>query len=148
MNSEYIEMCKSATEIQELWEPKIGDRVTYKGNVAFIDGFFGTYDDSMEVTLINWEYSLPEKLILLNKILWLPRQEDLQKIYNDFVKGNGLALHHDFNEYVNKTTTIAKQKLELSKLVEMDLTSLWLCFVMEKCFNKFWNAETKSWDGD
>jgi hypothetical protein len=120
MISDYILMCKEAKEIQELWEPKVGDRIINKENNPH-PSFCLPYRDELKQ----------------DKFHWIPRQEDLQSLcmkyhdryytfdvlLDDFCAGWNMpspGLNESFDEY-------------------------WLLFTMDVLFDKEWNHETKKW---
>lgn len=135
MDKEYIEMCRSAEEIQEQWEPKSGDRITHwqefakKRVPAPIEILQkGKYDSLKDST---------GYLRVSTNAVWLPRQEDLIKIYND---SDAVDLVIIFSEWVMKGGFIASEYKQFK-----DMTTLWLCFVMETCYGRRWDTETKKW---
>lgn len=122
MDETYIKMCKEAKEIQELWKPKKGDK-------ALLDSGFIDYIDEL------WDKK---------GFTWLPRQEDLQEIFQE-AHGNGIHVSTVVNlfymwfwdEYNNKQKDCCEQ---------YDWNVLWLCFVMERLYGKYWNSKTESWE--
>lgn len=132
MDTEYIEMCKSAVEIQEQWEPKEGDCV---GNKSNLDYDFTSSEDIEDVKNSGmWMYG----------DYWLPRQEDLQQIYLKPYKG-GLHVSTMVNSFYRWFWEEYNNKIK-SCLEQYDWNEIWLCFVMGTLYNKRWNSETKKWE--
>ena len=145
MNKNYIKMCIQADEIQELWEPKPGDlfyEEYSEKNKQFSkehwldaddhNGSFYHVSDSLD--FINGSHSRYSKQ-LKEKCVYCPSQEDLQEIAfreigltTDLILGMLIDYYNE--EYMGDGN---------------DLTSLWLCFVMEKCFKKRWDSEKEEW---
>lgn len=113
-SKEYIEMCRKAAEIQEVWEPKDGD---------FSTGDFSTGVGSVIV-------QMPSKWSWKPKVIWLPRQDQLQ----DMV---------DWSGYGYKVSTICYQIDEFYEkggIVWGSMEQLWLAFVMHEKYGKKWNG--------
>lgn len=136
MDKTYIEMCRKADEIQGL-TPKVGDRV------VFLDDHNNVIDESIvhinnEGTLTADCHGHPVKNCL--NLYFVPQQEDLQKIIEDNYK-LGLRgpwlLSSSFLRFV--------ENIIPEILIRIDLTTAWLMFVMEKCFNKEWNPISEKW---
>lgn len=121
---EYINMCKKATELQEMWEPKEGDYVYIKrvgdssGHVKCI-GFFNLNSGYLF-------YKDEEKVVIrenMDTVVWLPRDDQLIERstlhWSDIIDYCGLE-HSDY-----------KLSFEIALLK----------IVMYKVFNKVWNVE-------
>jgi hypothetical protein len=122
MDKEYIEMCRSAEEIQEQWEPKEGDITIDKNGLETICPNFGGFDKGY------WKKHTE----------WIMRQEDLQAIALNHESMKGFSswwIMVHFMDFYEKS----------SLSVKLDLTSVWLAFVMETCYGKRWNSEKKCW---
>lgn len=125
MDETYIKMCKEAGEIQELWKPKEGDP------------FECTIGDRVSLKIHDGIYDYTHQV-------WLPRQEDLQEIFQE-AHGNGIHVSTVVNsfyrwfwdEYNNKQKDCCEQ---------YDWNVLWLCFVMDRLYGKIWNSKTESWE--
>lgn len=128
MDETFIKMCKEATEIQEQKELIMdsGDLVINKSNHPH-PSFVFCVNETVELD--------PDKFD------WLPRQEDLQKIHMKFAEfpvqfrfecpDDPMGFNYYYrteNKTINPSIT--------------DLNTLWLCFVMETCYNKRWNGNT------
>lgn len=120
----YIEMCKQAKEIQELWKPEWGD---------------------MAHSILSREkkailYLGPEPLEEKELYIWLPYQEQLQEMVNTRTQSE---YQHDYGLssvfYMFMTTKFTKQTKFFS------LNEWWLMFVMDKKFNKTWDFDKKEW---
>ena len=158
-SDKYIDMCEKSVDIQKLWVSCEGDYVfveypeDYAGNdgikVVFEDhghnkdGLFFDYDNEQY-------YPDAEPLIspyCKKKIIWLPRQDQLQEILDDknphrfllqFIKFSKPAMGKTIETHVE--LGLMKQKTSyIYKLSSME--KLWLTFVMKEKFNKTWNND-------
>ena len=126
MNSDYIKMCKEAKEIQDIWLSGMGnpyDRVVHIANCGNIIG-------NMNWAVINYTPQL-YKEYELSDFIWLPRQEDLQRIADDILHLGIKDLGWNYYWFLEGDGS--------------NLVDGWLEFVMVKCFNKTWNWEINKW---
>lgn len=152
---DYAKMCKEAEEIQNIWVPKVGDKVI-EPDKNFPKWVIGTYNDeainiSNGVVSSNPHYK--------EGLIWLPTQEDLQKIFMDCVECQiQCATLEAFNDWLFRHDCVQKlgslrkgDKTVVTSYNEskhefpfsiMSLNVLWLAFVMEDRFKKVWE-ETK-----
>lgn len=138
----YISMCVEATEIQEGYEPQIGDYAvraceynSYNvGLVAWryeqhnlwwmlLDGWDG-------ITLKNGQSDFYEKL------LWIPRQDQLQKLAKTCECNDPLCLNIDFAGFLRDLPCPAPEGSD-------SFEQLWMSFMMKIRYNKIWDG--KSW---
>jgi len=112
--SEYIEMCRRAAEIQDIWEPNSGD-FTYLADIQSVNIF--AYGQKRECSEI-----------------WLPRQDQLQEMVYNEDRPRAWDLFCDFDEFI---ITHSRENGDYTLSAEQ----LWLAFVMHENFNKKWNGE-------
>lgn len=160
----YIEMCRKAEEIQDLWEPKHGDlfyeeyseedkafskehwphREDHNGSfhhvsdsLAFMNGSDGRYTKHLK-----------------KECIWYPRQEDLQEIAMDSLinkeieedfEAKGLGFYWMKREYGFSILDDTFCLWYDGHVNLRDYAKIWLCFVMETCFQKRWDSEKKEW---
>jgi len=132
-SKENIKMC-DCPEIQDRWEPKIGD-VTNYGIITKIDPAFHC-EPFIWVTGQN-SWCRKEQLI------WLPTQSQLQDMYcSVMVDGKhikeALAYLACFNVLCEEIYEFSKKDCELGI---KSMEQLWLAFVM-------WELHQKKWDGE
>ena len=148
MNDKYILMCKEAKEIQEIrkrwpvcfWED--GDLIYLtpnydpylkEGIYSVVDGYIvmisspGIYEGDY-VGGLDYED--------IYEVIWLPRQEDLQKICL-LQKGYGSR----FSEFM-LLRKFHDWAIDYEYSPFRSLNELWLCFVMETVYGKVWNGKT------
>lgn len=126
-SAEYIKMC-NCEEIQGIWSPWHGDFYIHSGELKYL----GETIDGIRKNVINCRKVMNEPCIeFLRKILWLPRQDQLQKMVWD-----------------NQASDIMNICGLLDRLQHMpigfdcrSMEQLWLAFVMHEKFNKKWNGE-------
>ena len=112
----YAKMCKGAKKIQEGWKQRIGDCYFEKGKYFIVK----------DIGKMNaWE-----------DCVWLPSQDQLQGMVIDS-KNDVRSLFENFS-YVIDDYGIAFEKLDSAK-------ELWLAYVMEEKYGKFWNCRKEKW---
>jgi len=118
-SKEYIEMCRKTTEIQELWEPKVGDWGARNHQVGCLDLII---------------YPKPK-----GSFTWLPRQDQLQDMLKDYNKWTPLYWIRRFKGFSQSLYN----SWEIERLETMTMDKLWLMFVMRENFKKKWDG--KEW---
>lgn len=139
MDDKYIEMCREAKEIQNNWKPKPGDAILDLDVINADSEFVTEYD------IIDMDKCLHGNFF--EGYVWLPRQEDLQKIYMENQDCNMEYmtlrlrdwLHDKWLHYNSALNDILPDE---DQFYILDWNTLWLCFVMETCYNKAWNGKT------
>ena len=112
ISKEYIAMCRKAVEVQELWYPSHAD-FTDRGTINSYDGDGDYFVFGGCITSIYYK-----------KLIWLPRQDQLQGIYGatwiDFLcKFYDFVVHKDGDDFPSKEQAM-------------------LAFVMHEKFKKKW----------
>lgn len=125
-SKEYIEMCQKATEIQLL--------------------FPGTSERYDVGNPILWLVINKDTTPISSNNIWLPRQEELQKLVD--LKKNGYSFTTGLGILWNDEIGYSKEEeKEMSYYENFDsFEKQWLAFVMKEKYNKVWNAETKNWE--
>ena len=147
MDPNYIKMVRSAVEIQGGWWPKDGDMFLFEDKdteESFID-----YCPAYTSQKVETEEDKFHLNFYKENCIYLPRQEDLQKIYKEkkelsfdccyvqFKRWDAFRYQHERFEH----------GLPYFEIFETgDWNVLWLCFVMETCYHKKWNMETQTWE--
>jgi len=138
----FIKMCKEAVEIQEEWEPKPADKIVLfklEGNPYGIKG--NCHCDYLDMDAKEWE----PKQLNEERIYWLPRQEDLQATYKQIKELSFDCCYKQFKKWDAFMYRFVEFEHTFSAFNMFETGSwnvLWLCFVMEKCYNKTWNGST------
>jgi len=136
-------MCKAAKEIQELWKPKPGDNIF---DDMLIKGIIKEFKDD-GISLTRWKDG---KYCRADNLYWKPRQEDLQAIYMN-INSKKLWSKNVKRRFVKNRAdvTIMGSFFEWfchnDEVLEQSFNHMWLCFVMETCFNKQWDSEKEEW---
>lgn len=129
-------MCNCA-ELMKAWEPTEWDYI-------WTEKYLGTLDEKKEVWCIlpnsiadSGVYGLspdlfdePHEMYKYDKIIWLPRQDQLQEITQLTTWYLELYFHHWF---------LKNSEINTEKTMEQ----LWLSFMMKQKFNKTWDG--KNW---
>ncbi len=138
---EYYRMCEAAKEIQEEWQPRVGDRFYLAINlyqtssgclVPFKNGKL-LYKEGIYY-LIPPQFSFLSELIFKNPnlhfVFVVPYQEYYQKkLLNEFQNERRL-----FHEFVN---FVIPQKL----LLKYGLDEAWILFYYDTVYEKIWDGE-------
>jgi len=82
MDETYIRMC-DCPEIQERWEPKLGDKVFYRSEfncdvISFVVEVRSLWITPFDGGYHNWADDMPG--YSKEDVIWLPRQEDIQEM--------------------------------------------------------------------
>ena len=145
-SAEYIEMCRKATEIRASHTPQIGDWY----HTPIIDAWYPNNDPEPENRVVcegdeheriynmlrPWAgYCDPSNYDnVIKESVWLPRQDQLQKMFENRIKFNVLSL----NGFLQET--------ERSNVYFDSWEQLWLAYVMHKRYDKSWDG--KEWVDD
>lgn len=138
-SEQYIEMCRKAVKVQENWRAKSGDIFAYHSDNSFSDNF-GLYVGDIPGRNLKSRHFIrdaggikkPLKEIPTD-LIWLPRQDDLQ----------GMVVIEKSEWFLTGIATY--DTYGFSKEIEYyshfdSFEKLWLCFVMEKKYNKIWDG--------
>ena len=150
----YIQQCEKAVELQEGWEPKIGDWYAWAsggtrhgtglGLVGLVD-YFDTVKQLVHGRSLNGSGDRRHKA----QVFWLPLQHQLQAMVA------GEYMLHDFIGWYNPDNRCIHADREdgfyapipcedcRNKRIDIHKTftsmeQLWLGFVMKTCYNKVW----------
>ncbi len=162
MDENYIKMARSADEIQELWEPKIGDEVSFHDDneVFFIDDLNETDEDDNGVYKAIAIHSFHDNSCYLinkeeikNEIYYYPTQEDLQEIAKKQLDIHiSMELFEIFMKWLFSFECVTYGcKPEPDYFYNdgwksyLSITEAWTYFVMETCFNKRWDSLKSEW---
>ena len=127
--SQYIEMCKAATEIQKAWEPKVGDKAhpARAGDVPLI----GLVDYS----------DIPKDIKATHT--YLPRIEDLMKMLSYISKPDGSGSGRGDGSILRDCLAYANENHKImAGHGIVDAPGLFLCFAMYEIYDKSWNGTT------
>ena len=139
----YAMMCQQAEEIQSLWRPKQCDFI-----INFTDleeGLSFCRSAESVIQVVNMYYDeqdgdnyLQECEDLKEQALWLPRQDQLQKI----IEPDNANVHAVMIK-VMETRYHDSSKKALVSAPELfySMEQLWLAYIMREKYNKVWNEE-------
>jgi hypothetical protein len=159
---EYIGMCRKAGEIQGVWVPELGDQFSYvksygskKIGECGIISFIAIHPKHPKEIYIT-DPTNPASGCGIHRLAWLPRQDQLQRIFLDFAAKEApqniqtipstLLLMHFLSEYY----TDWPDDIWPYDLKDVSMEQLWLNLVMgliaEKAWNgDGWNSERGQW---
>ena len=117
ITSKYIAMCVTASEIQEPWEPKMGDFIWDSAGLVY------------PLSSNNVKYYYKDKERISKFLRWLPRQDQLQDMIDIRDESECIDLWklHSFDYFAMENWT------ELRTYEQ-----LWLGFVMQDLYGKVW----------
>ncbi len=122
----YILMAEKAFEVQELWEPDVGDYFKIRNEVDGHVNVLGCHWEKCDGC--EWEACKEESL-------WIPTQSQLQGMVKDrFKVSYGIDLYHLVKCF---------QIFQVKHTGGLGLTSmeqLWISFVMKEKFSKHWTG--------
>jgi len=126
----YIKMCEKAEEIQGLRPNNTFYEQEFTAE-CYCDNQYGVTYHPQSMSII----SSPQKVI------WLPRQDQLQEIYQQFLPQDvqdssivWVVIADDFHDWIFDTLP----KISFTPFVTME--QLWFAFVMEENHNKVWSG--------
>jgi hypothetical protein len=137
-------MCQKAKEIQEQWD--LDDGSNY---VAIIHDGYAMTDVSLGY-ITNSETKILKAHDQGEGRVWLPRQDQLQDMLMDDSKDYGHIVHL-FVEYLCDTTDYHGGIRFADVDIYGDFTSfeqLWLAFLMDEKYSKYWNGKDWVLEGD
>lgn len=144
-SSEYVKMCEAAVEIQRQWKPRMGDYVSDIINIEEVREIFTVIHAEKEITPQNKALVLRSHVdgicdltntmscfgFIREGMVWLPRQDQLQEMI--YAEQSVVKKEVMFHYWIQDT-------LRLPLLTVNSLEQLWLRFVTEEKFNKYWNG--------
>ena len=125
-SEQYVKMCREAVEIRKEWKPRWSDYfygkcLTHCGDEELSDNVY-RYNESDEDC---WHQTIPS-----GKVIWLPRQDQLQKIMGS-----------DWRDVLSRFMWWYSD-IEIEQLETMgSMEQLWLACMMKCIFKKIWNGE-------
>ncbi len=140
-SEQYIEQCRKAVKIQDLWKWKKGD--------------FYYFPPLKRVCVTEEDYIVPRHAVYKEESIWLPTQSQLQEMLLDrSLSYNGeplindiesvLILSHMFNDHWDNID-LRKWPHCFPKESIVSFEQLWLAFLYAQKYNKTWNGE--EWEG-
>lgn len=162
-SKKYIEMCKKAVVIQEVWNPQRGDFhacgcgscLKRKASIncigdAEVDILNGRCFDNVDEVYKRYAESYGGHFVdhfneCRELIVWLPRQDQLQEIVVNIHDENYSAAPIESSYslavmFVKNWMLNARCESWMHGMKD-SMEKLWLAFVMQKKFNKIWNGE-------
>ena len=122
----YIDMCREAKELQI-------SHMTYEAGDCYCKGLNDNYQHpNIEI--------IPDKVVgqarsVDNLVVWLPRQDQLQKLVGDYYHQveiiRGYLIRGSFSDLL---PGLADDKLK-------SMEQLWLTLIMKNQYHKIWNGE-------
>ncbi len=161
MNDEqYIKMCEKAVEIQDVWEPKVGDYFQHgsvekrRKQISFIYRETTRNDGTIEYWItqdIGGHYHIQTEINFNSKrpfFVWLPTQEQLQgmvrksdKHHVEFDESD-YSVHKRFDKWLHDFGVAIYDNGFYQSWVACfnnNYSEMWLAFVMHELFGKAWN---------
>ena len=139
----YAMMCQKAFEIQNLWVPKQCDFII--NNEDLEEGLSFCRPAESIVQVVNMYYQeqdgeqyLQELEDLKEQALWLPRQDQLQKI----IEPDNSRVYSIMSKVTeNRYYDYSKNAIVTAPEIFYSMEQLWLAYIMKEKYNKVWNEE-------
>jgi len=131
----FIKMCEKAIEIQKLWKPHGWDivcRYDDRCGDILIYQLYGEYGHYISTQPVDCK----------EKVIWLPKQDQLQKIV-DPRDGSQHTLMESFWNWCNKDYPLNTNLSNFAVFKTME--QLWLAYCQKKLYNKIWDNEKEEW---
>jgi len=133
-SKEYVEMCRKAVEIQELWKPEAGDwTLSHRDGVKPLD--------SITISLAGLTPFGANGARIRSDMIWLPRQDQLQEMVCSDIR----ILIDSFVDCFNGIACIklsSGMKNSGLHIIDFDsMEQLWFAFVMHEKHGKKWDGE-------
>jgi hypothetical protein len=141
----YVMMCQKAEEIQNLWRPKQCDFIINFTDLEEGLSFCRPAESLVQVVNMYYEEQDSKEYLqecddLKEQALWLPRQDQLQKIIEpDNTRVYSLmrkVMESQYHDYSKNASVTAPE-------IFYSMEQLWLGYVMKEKFEKVWNE--KDW---
>jgi len=133
----YMAMCLKAIEIQENWQPKENDlmAIQYMNEERYT--IIRPHKPCSVFDVYELQSYIGERY---HFVIWLPRQEDLQKIYKvNFMPDTLRSMLKDFKSFVWRNSELMSDEFDVYPMNEcMTMEQLWLCFIMKILYGKIW----------
>ena len=132
-SKEYIEMCRKAVEVQELWEPNVGDLTDCGLILKIYPGMYYTYKKES-----GHFFNVPKK----ENPIYLPRQDQLQDMIGISKMFDFYGLVETFNRFATgKTCVVGSENQNIAHLKQFkSMEQIWLAFVMHAKYSKKWDG--------
>ena len=139
----YAMMCQQAEEIQHLWSPKQCDFIINHEDLEEGLSFCRSAESIVQVVNMYYEEKDSEQYQqecedLKEQALWLPRQDQLQKIIEPdnarVYSLTSIVMERQYHDYTKNAMGIAPELF-------YSMEQLWLAYIMKEKFHKVWNEE-------
>jgi len=137
LSEQYLEMCKQAKEIQDIWNIKEGDYILHvEGDLKEIGISVSHSKDSANFYVngrVKYTYSF-------STLFWIPRQDQLQDLSwnTDILEDNIRHLLMRFNDTING---LEPEDQDFYWTQFSTFEQLWITFYMWTKHYKIWNGE-------
>ena len=136
-------MCQKAEEIQNLWSPKQCDFIINFADLEEGLSFCRTADSIIQVANMYYDEQDSDKYLqecedLKEQALWLPRQDQLQRI----IEPDNTRVYAIMSEIVGcQYYDYSKNAIVIAPELFYSMEQLWLAYIMKQKFHKVWNEE-------
>ena len=139
----YVMMCQKAKEIQNLWNPKQCDFIINHEDLEEGLSFCKPAESMVQVVDMYYNEQDNERFLqecedLKEQALWLPRQDQLQRIIEpdnaEVYSVMRKVMEMQYHDY-SKNAMVTAPELFYS------MEQLWLAYIMREKFHKVWSEE-------
>lgn len=143
-SEEYIEMC-DCEEVQGVWALEVGDLVRLQTELISDHRYFVSWIGDVWIGISSEKTRSSDngfRRDSQSKLLWLPRQDQLQGMIQSPDASAYFTLHI-FYEWIQKNCIYDNSlyKTWIGSVGNTSMEQLWLAFIMHKLHSKRWNRE-------
>ena len=139
----YVMMCQKAEEMQNLWRPKQCDFIINFADLE--EGLSSCKPAESLVQVVNMYYEeedneryLQECEDLKEQALWLPRQDQLQKM----IEPDNSRVHFIMmNVLESRYNDASKHAMVSAPELFYSMEQLWFAYIMREKYHKVWNEQ-------
>lgn len=142
-SNRYVLMCQKADEVQTLWSPKQCDFIISLSDLEEGVSFCRPAESLVQVINMYYNEQDGEQYLLecdelKEQAIWVPRQDQLQKIIEPDTAKVYTHMHEvmerQYHDY-SKNAMVRASELFYS------MEQLWLAYVMKEKYNRAWNED-------
>ncbi len=142
-SNRYAMMCQRASEIQNSWRPRPCDVIIEISDLDEGISFCKPAASIVQVANMYYDEQDEENYLkecdeMKEQALWLPRQDQLQRMFEPDTAKIFLLMNQVIGK---KYRDYAKNVIVDAPELFFSMEQLWLAYIMKEKFNKVWNEE-------
>jgi len=142
-SEKYFKMCQEAKEIQKIYQDILNCGNNWTINSMLAGWVVTDPETGIVLTLHNGEFCISDIVDEWKEWVWLPRVDQLFNIaFNRLRKESP---HTYFPKVLTLFCSLWQEYAEVLSEDERSLEKLWLMFVMDYVYNKWWDDKENKW---